>query len=65
MRTHEGFSLNVSAGNGLFTLLGFMGMYTVLSILFIILIWREIGHGPDFLSEEANQSWNVEIVKAA
>jgi cytochrome d ubiquinol oxidase subunit I len=49
MRTHEGYSANVSAGNGLFTLLGFMGMYTVLSILFIILVWREIGHGPSLL----------------
>ena len=53
MRTQQGFSSNVSAGNGLFTLLGFMGMYTVLSILFIILIWREVGHGPAFLSREA------------
>lgn len=50
LRTPQGYSANVSAGNGLFTLLGFMGMYTVLSILFIILIWREIGHGPAFLS---------------
>jgi hypothetical protein len=30
-----------------------MGMYTVLSILFIILIWREIGHGPAFLTGES------------
>jgi cytochrome d ubiquinol oxidase subunit I len=52
MKTEQGFSSNVSAGNGLFTLLGFMGMYTVLSILFIILIWREVGHGPEFLSTE-------------
>ena len=56
MRTHEGYSANVSAGNGLFTLLGFMGMYTVLSILFIILIWREIGHGPGFLSEQTERN---------
>jgi cytochrome d ubiquinol oxidase subunit I len=52
LRTNQGYSANVSAGNGLFTLLGFMGMYTVLSILFIILIWREIGHGPAFLTRE-------------
>ena len=52
MRTDQGFSSNVSAGNGLFTLLGFMGMYTVLSILFVILIWREVGHGPEFLGKE-------------
>jgi cytochrome bd ubiquinol oxidase subunit I len=53
LRTSQGYSANVSAGNGLFTLLGFMGMYTVLSILFIILIWREIGHGPAFLTRES------------
>ncbi len=46
MRTAEGYSTLVSAGNGIFTLLGFMGMYTVLSILFLFLIYREIAHGP-------------------
>ena len=35
MRTDGGFSPTVSAGNGLFTLLGFLGMYTLLSILFL------------------------------
>jgi cytochrome d ubiquinol oxidase subunit I len=46
MRTEQGLSPTVSAGNGLFTLLGFMGMYTVLGILFLFLVWREIEHGP-------------------
>jgi cytochrome d ubiquinol oxidase subunit I len=46
MRTEEGYSRAVSAGNGLFTLLGFMGMYTVLGILFLFLVGREIEHGP-------------------
>lgn len=50
MRTSEGFSPLVSAGNGWFTLLGFMGMYAVLSIIFLFLIWREIEHGPRFLN---------------
>jgi hypothetical protein len=27
----------------------------VLSILFIILIWREVGHGPADLSDDASQ----------
>ena len=53
LRTDQGYSANVSAGNGLFTLLGFMGMYTVLSILFIILMWREVSHGPEFLERKA------------
>jgi cytochrome d ubiquinol oxidase subunit I len=46
MRTADGYSTMVSAGNGIFTLLGFMGMYTVLAILFLFLIHREIAHGP-------------------
>ncbi len=47
MRTSGGASMNVSAGNTLFTLLGFMGIYTVLSILFLFLVHREIDHGPE------------------
>jgi cytochrome d ubiquinol oxidase subunit I len=46
LRTQHGFSANVSAGNGLFTLIGFMGMYTVLAILFLFLISRVIARGP-------------------
>ncbi len=46
MRTENGYSKVVSAGNGMFTLLGFMGIYTVLGILFLFLIRREIEHGP-------------------
>jgi cytochrome d ubiquinol oxidase subunit I len=46
MRTSEGYSKMVSAGNGTFTLLGFMGMYTVLGILFLFLVRREIEGGP-------------------
>ncbi|HLJ26670.1 MAG TPA: cytochrome ubiquinol oxidase subunit I [Candidatus Angelobacter sp.] len=46
MRTTEGYSKYVSAGNGLFTLLGFMGLYAVLAILFLFLVHREIDHGP-------------------
>ena len=47
MRTSEGFSNTVSASNGLFTLLGFMGLYTLLGLLFTVLIYREIDHGPE------------------
>jgi cytochrome bd ubiquinol oxidase subunit I len=46
MRTAEGYSKAVSAGNVMFTLLGFLGMYTVLGILFLFLVRREIEHGP-------------------
>ena len=34
------------SGNSLFTLLGFMGMYSVLSVLFIVLVYRTIDEGP-------------------
>ena len=47
MRTSEGPSMQVSSGNTLFTLLGFMGLYTVLGILFLFLSYREIEHGPE------------------
>ena len=47
MRTAEGTSSHVSAGNTLFTLIGFMGMYTVLSVLFLFLVYREIEYGPE------------------
>jgi cytochrome bd ubiquinol oxidase subunit I len=47
MRTEEGYSKMVSAGNGWFTFLGFAGMYTFLSILFLFLVGREIDHGPE------------------
>ncbi|MGA9668888.1 MAG: cytochrome ubiquinol oxidase subunit I [Terracidiphilus sp.] len=47
MRTSEGFSNTVSASNGLFTLLGFVGLYALLGLLFTVLIYREISCGPE------------------
>jgi cytochrome d ubiquinol oxidase subunit I len=47
LRTSEGASPTVAAGNVLFTLIGFMGMYALLSILFLFLVGREIERGPD------------------
>src|SRR5271165_4616068 len=46
IRTSDGYSKYVSASTGLFTLLGFMGIYTVTSILFIVLVYRIIDKGP-------------------
>ena len=46
MRTKDGFSANVSEGNVLFTLIGFMGMYALLTVLFFFLMGREIRKGP-------------------
>jgi cytochrome d ubiquinol oxidase subunit I len=47
MRTIDGFSKSVSAANAWFTLLGFLGMYSLLAILFLFLVQREINHGPE------------------
>ncbi|HTZ32122.1 MAG TPA: cytochrome ubiquinol oxidase subunit I [Methylomirabilota bacterium] len=47
MRTARGASPRVDAGSAWFTLIGFMGMYTVLAILWLFLIHREIEHGPE------------------
>src|SRR6478609_4556999 len=46
IRTSEGYSKYVSTGNSLFTLQGFLGMYSVLSILFIVLVYRTVSEGP-------------------
>jgi len=46
MRTPTGYSSYVHAGNGLFTLMGFMGLYALLAILFLFLVRRTIEHGP-------------------
>jgi len=47
LRTSEGYSKYVSSGNGLFTLLGFMGLYSLLSVLFIVLVYRIVERGPE------------------
>jgi len=46
IRTSEGYSKYVTASTSLFTLLGFMGIYTVTSILFIVLVYRIVDKGP-------------------
>jgi len=47
MRTATGFSPHVSPGNTLFTLIGFMGIYSLLAVLFLFLVYREIEDGPE------------------
>jgi len=47
MRTSAGYSTRVSSGNALFTFVGFLGLYALLSLLFLLLVWREIERGPE------------------
>ncbi len=44
--TAQGGSPTVSSGNTLFTLLGFIGLYLLLGLLFVILIGKIINKGP-------------------
>jgi cytochrome d ubiquinol oxidase subunit I len=46
LRTKDGYSNLVSAGSTWFTLLGYLGMYTVLGIAFVLLVQRLIMEGP-------------------
>jgi cytochrome bd ubiquinol oxidase subunit I len=46
LRTESGFSANVSSGNALFTLLGFMGLYALLTVFFLFLVYRHFEAGP-------------------
>jgi len=50
LRTEEGVSPLVSSGSVLFTIMGFAGMYTIMGLLYIVLMVREVAHGPQ--SEE-------------
>jgi cytochrome d ubiquinol oxidase subunit I len=51
--TRDGYSTNVSAGNSLFTLLGFMGVYALLSLLFVFVAHRILADGPEHSPEHA------------
>ena len=53
MRTADGYSHNVSSGNVLFTLLGFMGLYALLSLVFAFLALRIVERGPGSSEEHA------------
>ncbi len=51
MTTAQGVSTNVSAGETIFTTLGFMGIYALLGLVFLSLTLRLVGQGP---------SWDLE-----
>ena len=50
-RTEEGVSPLVSSGSVLFTLIGFAGMYLIMGLLYILLMVREVAHGPESEAE--------------
>jgi cytochrome d ubiquinol oxidase subunit I len=60
-RTRDGYSKVVSSGATIFTLIGFVGLYFVLGLLFLSLVGREIAHGP---SEEGPDQLGVNEIGA-
>jgi cytochrome d ubiquinol oxidase subunit I len=58
IRTSQGYSVHVGAGSSLFTLLGFLGMYAVLSILWIVLVYEFIQDGPIAASADETEGTN-------
>lgn len=46
MRTADGSSTQVSGGNALFTLIGFMGLYALLSLVYALGFLRVVREGP-------------------
>jgi cytochrome d ubiquinol oxidase subunit I len=46
LKTVDGVSPNVSSGNTLFTLVGFIGLYILLGLLFLVLVGKTINQGP-------------------
>jgi cytochrome d ubiquinol oxidase subunit I len=54
IRTSEGYSTHIGVGTSLFTLLGFLGMYSVLSILWIVMVYKFIQTGPSAPQRETS-----------
>lgn len=46
LRTSEGISPTVSSGNSLFSFIGFVGLYLLLGMLFLIIVGKFIHKGP-------------------
>src|SRR6516225_4984573 len=60
-QTRDGYSKVVSTGDTIFTLIGFVALYFVLGLLFLFLIGREIGHGPDGQVATGNRELAEEV----
>jgi cytochrome d ubiquinol oxidase subunit I len=50
-RTSEGVTSNLSAGNTLFSLLGFIGLYTIAGLLYLTLVIQTVSQGPADLTD--------------
>lgn len=55
-RTSGGYSRVVGGGDALFTLIGFVGLYFVVGVMFLWMIGQEIGHGPEPLAHQDREA---------
>ncbi|MBH0178670.1 MAG: cytochrome ubiquinol oxidase subunit I [Nitrospira sp.] len=53
LRTSHGTSPLVHSGNALFTLIGFLGLYLLLGLLFVLLVSKVIRQGPSSIDRPA------------
>ncbi|MEW6636502.1 MAG: cytochrome ubiquinol oxidase subunit I, partial [Actinomycetota bacterium] len=58
-RTEEGISPLVSSGSVLFTIIGFAGMYLIMGLLYVVLMVREVSHGPEAEQETLEETEGV------
>jgi len=59
MRTQEGISPLVHSGNALFTLIGFLGLYLLLGLLFLFLVGEVIWRGPAPVAPAVPPTWSA------
>lgn len=57
MRTEDGASpaSSVSADIGIFTLIGFLGLYVLIGVLYVVLVLRVVARGPDDTGSRAGE----------
>ena len=65
MRTAVGSSVEVSVGNAMFTLIGFAGMYSLLAVLFLFLLYLEVQRGPEDAADEHGAAGESGLALAA
>lgn len=46
LKTEAGVTNNLSAGNVMFSIIGFLGIYLVAGLLYLFLVYRTIQSGP-------------------
>jgi cytochrome d ubiquinol oxidase subunit I len=56
LRTADGLSPLVSSGNGLFTLLGFLGLYLLMGVAYVVLVLDLCSRGPEDAAETQHPS---------